>query len=119
VAPASYGLLNLVGLLPRWVQGLAANLLGRIATGIVTNVPGPRAPLSLAGAPLTSIVFWVPHIGPIGIGFSIFSYAGTVTVGVATNESLDIDPAELVAAVEAELAELNELGELSADERRL
>jgi WS/DGAT/MGAT family acyltransferase len=109
VAPASYGLLSLVGVMPRWAQGLAATLLGRIATAIVTNVPGPRVPLTLAEAPLASIVFWVPHIGPIGIGFSVFSYAGTVTIGVATNESLDIDPGELVAAVEAELSELVEL----------
>jgi diacylglycerol O-acyltransferase len=115
VAPASYGLLSLVGLMPRWGQGLAATLLGRIATGIVTNVPGPRTELTLAGAPLTSVVFWVPHIGPIGIGFSVFSYAGTVTVGVATNESLGIDPLELVAAVEAELTELNDLGQLVSD----
>lgn len=110
VAPASYGLLRLVGLMPRWGQGFAANLLGRVATAIVTNVPGPREPLSLAGAPLRSVVFWVPHIGPIGIGVSIFSYAGTVTLGVATNESLDIDPGELVTAIEAELGALGALG---------
>ncbi|MFL6098859.1 MAG: wax ester/triacylglycerol synthase family O-acyltransferase [Actinomycetales bacterium] len=115
VAAASYGLLSLVGLMPRWGQGLAANLLGRIATGIVTNVPGPRTELSVEGAPLTSVAFWVPHIGPIGIGFSVFSYSGTVTVGVATNESLHIDPRELVDAVETELAELNTLRDLVAD----
>jgi WS/DGAT/MGAT family acyltransferase len=112
-AAASYGLLSLVGLMPRWGQGWAANLLGRIATGIVTNVPGPRLPLTLEGAALTSVVFWVPHIGPIGIGFSVFSYNGTVTVGVATNESLDIDPRELVAHVETELAQLSTLGKAS------
>ena len=94
VAPASYALLSLVGRLPRWGQGLAATLLGRVATVIVTNVPGPREPLALAGAPLRSVVFWVPHIGPIGIGVSIFSYAGTVTLGVATNSSLAISAAE-------------------------
>jgi diacylglycerol O-acyltransferase / wax synthase len=115
-AAASYGLLSLVGWLPRWGQGLAANLLGRIATGIVTNVPGPRTELSLGAAPLTGVVFWVPHIGPIGIGFSVFSYNGTVTVGVATNESLAIDPRELVTTVEAELAQLSAPGgELVAD----
>ena len=64
--------------------------------------------LLIAGAPLTSVVFWVPHIGPIGIGVSIFSYAGTVTLGVATNSSLDIDPGELVAAIQAELSALNQ-----------
>jgi diacylglycerol O-acyltransferase len=109
VAPASYALLSLVGVLPHWGQGLAAQLLGRVATVIVTNVPGPREPLTLAGAPLTDIVFWVPHIGPIGIGVSIFSYAGTVTIGVATNSSLDIDPLALVTAIEAELVLLTEL----------
>jgi diacylglycerol O-acyltransferase / wax synthase len=106
-AAASYGLLSLVGLMPRWGQGFAANLLGRIATAIVTNVPGPRAELALVGVPLTSVVFWVPHIGPIGIGVSIFSYAGSVTLGVATNSALDIDPQELVAAIEAELSGIN------------
>ena len=104
VAPASYGLLGLVGLMPRWGQGLAANLLGRIATGDRHQRARAAAELSMLGAPLTSVVFWVPHIGPVGIGVSIFSYAGTVTLGVATNESLDIDPVELVAAIEAELA---------------
>lgn len=112
-AAASYGLLSLVGLMPSWGQNWAATLLGRIATGIVTNVPGPRTELSLEGAPLTDVVFWVPHIGPIGIGFSIFSYNGGVTIGVATNESLHIDPRELVDAVEVELSAISELGELS------
>jgi diacylglycerol O-acyltransferase len=109
VAPASYLLLGLVGRLPHWGQGLAASLLSRVATVIVTNVPGPRTPLTLAGVPLTSVVFWVPHVGRIGVGVSIFSYAGTVTLGVATNASLGIDPVELVAAVEEELGVLEEL----------
>jgi diacylglycerol O-acyltransferase len=107
VAPASYALLALVGVLPRWAQGLAADLLSRIATVIVTNVPGPREPLSLDGVRLDSVVFWVPHIGRIGIGVSVFSYAGTVTIGVATDSSLPIDPADLVAAISEDLAELS------------
>jgi diacylglycerol O-acyltransferase len=111
VAPASYLLLGLVGHLPHWGQGLAAGLLSRVATVIVTNVPGPRTPLTLAGVPLTSVVFWVPHVGRIGVGVSIFSYAGTVTIGVATNASLGIDPGELVAAVEEELRVLEALPE--------
>ncbi len=111
VAPASYALLSLVGRLPRWAQGLAARLLGRIATVIVTNVPGPRQPLTLADARLNSVVFWVPHVGSIGVGVSIFSYAGTVTLGVATTTSLAIDPSEVVRAIEAELDELSGLSE--------
>ena len=100
-----------MGRLPRWAQGLAARLLGRIATVIVTNVPGPRQPLTLADARLNSVVFWVPHVGSIGVGVSIFSYAGTVTLGVATTTSLAIDPSEVVRAIEAELEELSGLSE--------
>ena len=48
----------------------------------------------------------MPHIGPIGVGVSIFSYAGTVTLGAATNSSLAIGAAGLVADIEAELEEL-------------
>jgi hypothetical protein len=106
VAPATYALLTLVGVLPGWAQQLVARLLSRTATVIVTNVPGPRETLSLGGSRLDSVVFWVPHIGRIGIGVSIFSYDGTVTLGVATNSSLAIDPADLVAAIGADLADL-------------
>ena len=40
------------------------------------------------------------------MGISIFSYAGTVTVGVAADAALAVDPAVLAADVDAEITAL-------------
>ena len=42
----------------------------------------------------------------VGLGVSLFSYAGTLTVGVAADERLDLDPAGLAAAIQDEIAAL-------------
>ena len=103
---STYLLLRLAGALPRPVPDAAAALLGAAASIVVTNVPGPRQPLSLLGRHLRSLVFWVPQVGRIGVGISIFSYAGTVTVGVAADAALPVDPAALAADVDAEITAL-------------
>jgi diacylglycerol O-acyltransferase len=105
-AVSTYLLLRLAGTLPRPVPDVAAVLLGAGASAVVTNVPGPRQPLSLLGQPVRSVVFWVPQVGRIGVGVSIFSYAGTVTVGVAADAGLALDPAALAADVDAEISAL-------------
>jgi GNAT superfamily N-acetyltransferase len=81
-------------------------ILGAKSTAIVTNVPGPREPVFLAGARLTRLVFWVPQAGSVGLGVSIHSNPGDVSVGVAADRNLVPDPTELTAAVQDELAAL-------------
>jgi hypothetical protein len=105
-ALSTYLLLRVAGALPRPVPDAAAALLGAAASAVVTNVPGPRQPLSVLGRRLRSVVFWVPQIGRIGVGISIFSYAGTVTVGVAADVRLGVDPEALAADVDAEITAL-------------
>ena len=105
-AVSTYVLLRLAGTLPRPVPDVAAALLGAGTSAVVTNVPGPRQPLSLLDQPLRSVVFWVPQVGRIGVGVSIFSYAGTVTVGVAADAGLALDPDVLAADVDAEISAL-------------
>ncbi len=51
----------------------------------MTNVPGPQQPLYLAGAPIDSLMFWVPQSGDIGMGVSIISYDGAVQFGIVTD----------------------------------
>jgi hypothetical protein len=48
-------------------------------------------------------MFWVPQSGRMGLGVSILSYAGGVTVGVAADAGLVPDPERLVADFEREL----------------
>jgi WS/DGAT/MGAT family acyltransferase len=103
---STYLLLRLAGTLPRPVPDIAAALIGAATSAVVTNVPGPRQPLSLLGQRMRSVVFWVPQVGRIGVGVSIFSYAGTVTVGVAADARLALDPAALAADVDAEITAL-------------
>jgi WS/DGAT/MGAT family acyltransferase len=105
-AAATFVLLRTIGLAPRWAQRLSARLLGAKSSAVITNVQGPSRPLTLAGSPVGSVVFWVPQTGSVGLGLSILSYAGTVTVGIAADRNVIGDPSELADAVEAEIAEL-------------
>jgi hypothetical protein len=102
-AAATYTLLRVIGTLPAWTHRAAADLLGARCPVIVTNVRGPAGAVTLAGVAVEEAVFWVPQAGPVGLGISIFGYAGGVSVGVAADANVVPDPDALVAAVAAEL----------------
>src|SRR5206468_10885765 len=105
-ALVAYGLLNLMGLAPVEVEKLGLRFFGSKATAVLTNVPGPREALYLAGRKLEQVMFWVPQSGRLGLGISILSYAGGVMLGVATDEGLVPDPERIVAEFEKELRAL-------------
>jgi WS/DGAT/MGAT family acyltransferase len=107
-AGATYTLLRLVGAMPAPLRRRAVAVLDESASGVVTNVPGPREPLSLAGCRVDDIVFWVPQVGRISLGVSLFSYAGTVTVGVAVDAGIGVDAAALAEAIEDEIRVLRD-----------
>ena len=75
---------------------------GSKATAVLTNVPGPRQPLYLAGRKIGRVMFWVPQSGHLGLGVSIISYAGGVMLGVATDAGLVPDPEKIVDAFKVE-----------------
>jgi WS/DGAT/MGAT family acyltransferase len=105
-AAATFAILTIIGALPVWGHRLAARLLGAKSSAVVTNVPGPREAVTLAGARVDRLMFWVPQAGSVGLGVSILSYAGTVTVGIAADRNVINDPAELAQEVAAEISEL-------------
>lgn len=109
-AMANRVMINRVGWLPAWLEQWALWLFGMRATAVMINVPGPEEPLYLAGVAVERVLAWVPQIAGIGIGVSVLSYAGSVTVGVTTDSGVVADPWELVAGFEAELAELAQAG---------
>lgn len=100
------GTLNLIGYLPTGVQPLAIRFFGSKTSAVLTNVPGPRQQLYLAGKPLRRAMFWVPQSGRLGIGISILSYAGEVLVGVASDAGLVPDPQRVVEEFHDELDRL-------------
>lgn len=113
-AVATFAILNIVGALPAWGHALAVRILGAKSTAIVTNVPGPRERVFLAGTELDGMVFWVPQAGAVGMGVSILSYAGVVRIGIAADRNLVADPSVLARSVEAELDDLARAAERAA-----
>ena len=111
-AAALFTLLNAVGMAPSEIEQILLTVFGMKATGVMTNVPGPRKRLYLAGSPLEQIMFWVPQSGRLGLGVSIMSYDGEVLVGVVTDAGLVPDPETIVAGVHEEFAEMMELVEM-------
>lgn len=81
----AYGVLSLLGKMPLIVEQFVVNFLSSKCSAVVTNVPGPRRPLYLAGAKIEEIMFWVPKSGMLGVGISLISYNGGVSIGVASD----------------------------------
>lgn len=102
------GLLGFAGQAPRALQDQLVHLLGSHATAVVTNVPGPRQRLKLAGVEIEQPLFWVPQAGEIAMGISILSYAGQVQFGLMTDSGLVRDPERIVARFSAEIGRLQE-----------
>jgi len=91
------GLFAALGNLPKVVQDQLFDLLLNRSTAVMTNVPGPIEPLTVAGSTLKQSLFWVPQTGNIGMGVSIYSYAGTVQFGLITDAALTPDPEAVVS----------------------
>ena len=100
------GLLAAVGSIPSEMQQHIVDLFASKGTAVVSNVPGPRAPMSLAGESIDSLMFWVPQSGRLGLGVSVMSYAGKVKFGVAADAGLPVHAQGLAYDIEAALEEL-------------
>jgi diacylglycerol O-acyltransferase len=98
-----YAILNAVGLTGPKVESVALQLFGSKATAVMTNVPGPREEIYLAGKAMRSMMFWVPQSARLGLGVSILSYAGQVRLGVATDSGLVPDPESIIKAFQEEM----------------
>lgn len=104
--PLSLGLLGVMGLAPRAVQGAALELLSSKATAVVTHVPGPRRARHLGGIRIQEVMFWVPQSGDVGVGVSIFSYADEVRFGLITDAGLVAQPQALMPLIVQEFNQL-------------
>lgn len=111
-------LLRAMGWAPSLVEDLGVRFFATKASLVLTNVPGPRERLHLAGLPMKRLLFWVPQSGRMGLGVSIFSYAGQVTVGVMSDAAVLPDPQALVKGIERELDLLSPPARPPAPRRR-
>lgn len=106
-----YWLLKMMGMGPRWFHALVVRIFGAKATAVMTNMPGPKQQLFLAGRPLRDLFFWVPQSGTVGLGFAICSYNGHIRVGIGTDAGLVPDPESIVEEFHAEIEEMRRRAE--------
>ena len=99
-------MLNVLGTLPAPLQTRGIDLFSGKATAVVSNVPGPRTPLTIAGQRVSRMLFWVPQSGSIGLGISVLTYAGQVHFGMIADRAIVANPAAVVKRFEPELARL-------------
>ena len=102
----SYSILGVVGLTPRQIERRLVDLFASKSSLVLTNVPGPDEPVYFAGTRLAGVVPWVPAAGSIGLGVSIFSYAGRVAVGLRADAGIVSEPDAIIDAFEQELVKL-------------
>lgn len=107
--PVSYGMLGAIGVTPVGVEKRIVDMFSGKGTAVMTNVPGPRKTIYLAGAPVRTVLFWGPTSGHVGMSLAIFSYRGEVTVGLMVDAKLVPDPHKITLQLERELQALAEL----------
>jgi len=105
-AGAVLGVLEAIGHAPIEVEERAVRFFSRKASAVMTNVPGPQEQLHIADRRVQAVMPWVPRAGRIGLGVSIFSYNGTVRLGIACDAHLIPDPDTIIDGFEAEFERL-------------
>jgi WS/DGAT/MGAT family acyltransferase len=106
----TFGLIRAIGLTGRRPERLLVDFFADKATGVTTNVAGPREPRYLAGARITSMLGWAPQSGQQALGTCIFTYDGHVHVGFKVDAASVAEPDHLVTAFADELQVLLGLG---------
>jgi diacylglycerol O-acyltransferase len=93
--------LTLIGLsavshLPLLLEKRAIRIIAAKSVAVVSNLPGPKRHVRIAGARMRSLMFWPPQAGGIGLGVSFFTYAGQVSIGISADQSVLPRPQELL-----------------------
>ena len=102
----TFAMIQGIGRLGRRLSRALVTYFAGKASGVTTNVPGPREPRYLAGTRITSLLGWVPGSGDQTLGTCIFSYAGTVRIGFKTDTNVIPDPDRILAAFHEEIEDL-------------
>lgn len=87
-------------LLPSFISRFLIDYFAYKMTCVLSNVPGPQESLYLGGQKIVGGIFWPPQRANIGIGLSIFSYAGKIRVGVCGDSNVLPNPHTMVKGIE-------------------
>jgi WS/DGAT/MGAT family acyltransferase len=103
-----YAALLAAGRAPAALAGPMTCLVGSLpfANLIVSDIPGPREPLSLLGVPMLRAYPLMPLAPTIGLAIAVVTIAGAMGVGVTTDPDLVPDGDELARGIKEAFAEL-------------
>jgi WS/DGAT/MGAT family acyltransferase len=76
---------------------------------VVTNVPGPQAPMYMLGAEMTEVYPHVPLTDRLGLGIALMSYNGKLCWGFNGDYDLVPDLREFVGAIETSFRTLQQI----------
>jgi len=79
--------LSTLGHFPRGMQNAWVDAFSGDSAAVVTNVPGPRSAVSIAGVRVSRMYFFVPSTGPVGLGISFLSYNGNAIVSLIADRA--------------------------------
>jgi len=102
----TFGLITGIGRTGPDLERFLVDFFANKASGVTTNVPGPRSARYVAGTRIRRMVGWAPESGQQTLGTGIFSYDGEVTVGFKVDAHQFPRPEELLEDYQAELTEL-------------
>lgn len=102
---------DLASLAPPILHALVAHSLyaTRLFNVTITNVPGPRTPLSAFGAALREIHPLVPLAAQHAVGVAVISYNGQIVLGLSSDRDSTPDFGVLTEGVKEGFAELRTL----------
>ena len=98
-AVLTFGLIEQLGRTGPVLERVVVDFFANKATGVTTNVPGPRTPRYVAGTRITGLLGWAPESGDQALGTAIFSYDGSVFVGFKVDTGIITHPEELLGRV--------------------
>ncbi|KPA10864.1 Diacylglycerol O-acyltransferase [Candidatus Magnetomorum sp. HK-1] len=110
-ATTSFQALKTMGMAPGKISKKAADFFADKGTAVFSNVPGPKNPIYFAGQEMKNIMFWVPRTGHMGMGISIISYNGKITMGLASDEKRVSDPQTILEYFKEEMKDFRQLVE--------
>ncbi|MBS9375090.1 wax ester/triacylglycerol synthase domain-containing protein [Rhodococcus sp. B50] len=85
-----------------------------LVNSFLSDLPGPSSPVSVAGAPVASIVPMIVSTGNIGVAFVALSYAGTLSVTITVDPDLVPEIDDLEDALHEQFHAVIASGEASA-----
>ena len=84
----TYTIQRAISQAPRAAATALTNYFANKAVGVLTNVPGPRRPMTLAGTEVSGMLGFAPCSGDQPLTISMLSYNGSVYVGFGADAAL-------------------------------